>query len=211
MSLSSSKELEVKSTAKPNWLQLPTDVTADILFRLDTYEIMKNVRNVCPLWWKICKNPIMWQTIYMGNFDRVCLPQYQILELGMKLPLLEELNISITVWNGYCLPIKLKTFHQLPSEITDKCNADPFWTSNVPGLLAILDGCPRLESLNLSGCFNLKFSENLEKRCREQIKELVLVPDASELYDICWSENCEYCGMSSEDEDSSYHSCDSEF
>lgn len=78
ISLSSSKELEVKSTAKPNWLQLPTDVTADILFRLDTYDIMKNVRNVCSLWWKICKNPIMWQTIYMGNFDRVCLPQYQI-------------------------------------------------------------------------------------------------------------------------------------
>ncbi|XP_013459352.2 putative F-box protein At4g05475 [Medicago truncatula] len=142
MSLSSSKELEVKSTAKPNWLQLPTDVTADILFRLDTYEIMKNVRNVCPLWWKICKNPIMWQTIYMGNFDRVCLPQYQILELGMKLPLLEELNISITVWNGYCLPIKLKTFHQLPSEITDKCNADPF---------AIAKSMPGLRRLNISG------------------------------------------------------------
>lgn len=145
----------------------------------------------------------------------------------MKLPLLEELNISITVWNGNCLPIKLKTFHELPSEMTDECNADSFAIAksmpglrrlnisghpmNDVGLLAILDGCPRLESLNLSGCFNLKFSENLEKRCREQIKEL-LFPDASELYEICWSyENCEYCGMSSEDEDSSYHSCDSEF
>ena len=150
-----------------------------------------------------------------------------LIELGMKLPLLEELNISINIWYGYCLPVKLKTFHELPSEIADKCNADPFAIAksmpglrrlnisghpmNDVGLLAILDGCPRLESLDLSGCFNLKFSENLEKRCHDRIKDLLL-PDDGQYSDICWSdENCEYCGMSSEDEDSSYHSCDSEF
>ena len=73
------------SSSKPNWLQLPTDVTADILFRLDTYEILKNVRNVCPLWWKICKNPIMWQTIYMNHYGRVCLPYHQISDHLVKI------------------------------------------------------------------------------------------------------------------------------
>jgi hypothetical protein len=58
----------------PNWLQLPIDITANILFRLDTIEILKSVRNVCPLWWNICKNPLMWKTIRMENFDLVNLP-----------------------------------------------------------------------------------------------------------------------------------------
>jgi F-box/leucine-rich repeat protein 2/20 len=40
------------------------------------------------------------------------------------------------------------------------------------GLLAILDGCPLLESLDLRGCQHLVFDGSLGKRCKEQIKEL---------------------------------------
>lgn len=43
--------------------------------------------------------------------------------------------------------------------------------SNV-GLLAILDGCPLLETLDIRGCYNLNLSESLKKRCLEQIKDL---------------------------------------
>jgi len=42
------------------------------------------------------------------------------------------------------------------------------------GLLAIFDGCPRLESLDLRGCCCFSFSESLEKKCREQIKDFGL-------------------------------------
>ncbi|CAJ1962138.1 unnamed protein product [Sphenostylis stenocarpa] len=42
------------------------------------------------------------------------------------------------------------------------------------GLLAILDGCPHLESLDLRQCFNVKLGGSLGKRCAEQIKELRL-------------------------------------
>jgi F-box/leucine-rich repeat protein 2/20 len=38
------------------------------------------------------------------------------------------------------------------------------------GLIAILDGCPLLESLDLRGCFHLDLSGSLGKRCNEQIK-----------------------------------------
>jgi len=40
------------------------------------------------------------------------------------------------------------------------------------GLLAILDGCPLLESLNIAGCSNLEFSGSLWKRLHNQIKDL---------------------------------------
>ncbi|XP_045822378.1 putative F-box/LRR-repeat protein 23 [Trifolium pratense] len=271
MSTSITKEVEVQCTTKPNWLQLPIDVTANILFKLDTFEILKSARNVCSLWWKICKDPVMWQTIHMDNFDIVCLPHRRIpgylakicryavelscghlkdiyiyrlatddllkyivdracnlrcirlvdcnnvssqvlIELGMKLPLLEELDISISMFSGYCLPQKLKEFNRLPYEITVTCNYDAFVIAkSMPGLrrlnigghpldnvglLAILDGCPRLEFLDLRGCFNLKFSENLEKRCHDQIKDLLLPDDL--LDNGCWWEcwldyKCEDC------------------
>jgi hypothetical protein len=42
------------------------------------------------------------------------------------------------------------------------------------GLLAILDGCPRLESLDLRGCCCFSFGESLEEKCREQIKDFRL-------------------------------------
>jgi F-box/leucine-rich repeat protein 2/20 len=42
------------------------------------------------------------------------------------------------------------------------------------GLLAILDGCPLLEYLDIQKCYNLNLSESLKKRCLEQIKDLQL-------------------------------------
>lgn len=40
------------------------------------------------------------------------------------------------------------------------------------GLVAILDGCPLLESLDLRFCYNIVLRGNLEKRCYENIKDL---------------------------------------
>ena len=43
------------------------------------------------------------------------------------------------------------------------------------GLVAILDGCPRLESLDLGGCYGLDMQGDLGERC-EQLKDLSLHP-----------------------------------
>jgi len=51
----------------PNWLELPRDITSNILQRLGVVEILTNARNVCPYWWNICKDPRMWRTIHMSN------------------------------------------------------------------------------------------------------------------------------------------------
>jgi hypothetical protein len=57
------------STKKPNWLELPIDLTKNILQRVDTFDIVKSVRYVCPLWWNIYKDPHMWRTIHMCNIE----------------------------------------------------------------------------------------------------------------------------------------------
>ncbi|KEH34638.1 F-box/LRR protein [Medicago truncatula] len=59
------KEAECKSTMVPNWLELLREITANILQRLDTIEIVKSACQVCPLWWDICKDPLLWRTIHI--------------------------------------------------------------------------------------------------------------------------------------------------
>ena len=67
------KKSKGESTRKPNWIELPIDLTKNILQRLDTLDILISARNVCPLWWHISKDPLMWRTIHMiGNFDNFC-------------------------------------------------------------------------------------------------------------------------------------------
>ncbi|CAN0862666.1 F-box protein SKIP19 [Linum grandiflorum] len=50
------------------------------------------------------------------------------------------------------------------------------------GLQAILDSCRHLESLDLRQCFYLKLEGDLEKRCRQQIKDLRCPEDSVDDY-----------------------------
>ncbi|GLT67388.1 hypothetical protein SLA2020_397020 [Shorea laevis] len=52
------------------------------------------------------------------------------------------------------------------------------------GLVAILDGCTHLESLDLRHCFNVALQGNLEKRCVEQIKHLRRPNDSTQDYEF---------------------------
>jgi len=56
---------ESESTMVPNWLELPRDITENILQRLDTTDIVKSACLVCSMWWNIFKEPRMWRTIRM--------------------------------------------------------------------------------------------------------------------------------------------------
>ncbi|XP_058783602.1 putative F-box/LRR-repeat protein 23 [Vicia villosa] len=52
----------------PNWLELPRDVTENILLRLGTIDILTSACQVCPIWWNICKDPHMWRSINITKY-----------------------------------------------------------------------------------------------------------------------------------------------
>ncbi|XP_057431826.1 putative F-box/LRR-repeat protein 23 [Lotus japonicus] len=272
-----SKEVEGVNTNGPNWLELPRDVTTNILLRLGVVEIVMSASQVCSLWWNICKDPLMWHIIDMTNllpltagrrtspFDMTHHPDYStyklekicrwaikrsgghledigiesyvatdnllkdivsstshlrrlrlsycwsisekaLIEVVKRLPLLEELDISFTIQPKYfleaigrCCPL-LKSLKMntslvvIPRYVHVNCSDDKAFViaETMPelrhlqimgnslsndGLLAILDGCPLLEYLDLRGCPFVDLSGSLEKRCHEQIKYLRLPTD----------------------------------
>ncbi|KAK7332155.1 hypothetical protein VNO80_28903 [Phaseolus coccineus] len=76
-------------------------------------------------------------------------------DVANKLPQLEELDMS----TSNTMP-GLRHLQLFGNKLTND------------GLLAILDCCPHLESLDLRQCFNVKLGGSLSKRCAEQIKDL---------------------------------------
>ncbi|KAK2393869.1 putative F-box/LRR-repeat protein [Trifolium repens] len=128
-------------------------------------------------------------------------------EVAEKFPHLEEIDISIGNLSdrslgaiGRCCP-QLKTC-KFNTEVYryphDESNDEAFAIAKTmpglrhlqlignkmtnDGLLAILDGCPLLESLDMRRCFNVNLVGSLGKRCQEQIKCLRLPCDATDDY-----------------------------
>ncbi|XP_071690794.1 putative F-box/LRR-repeat protein 9 [Rutidosis leptorrhynchoides] len=63
------KSKQIWQVKKPtaNWLELPTDITANILQRIGVFDILKNAEKVCTTWRQICKDPSMWKVISMDT------------------------------------------------------------------------------------------------------------------------------------------------
>ncbi|MCI04067.1 F-box protein SKIP19, partial [Trifolium medium] len=125
-------------------------------------------------------------------------------EVAKKFPLLEEVGIShgfeckksLEVIGQSCPLLKSLTLYGMPYGIT--WNDDAFVIANTMpglrhldihgnrltnvGLLAILDGCPLLESLDIKGCDNLDITESLWQRLNSQIKDLLIRKDCPNSY-----------------------------
>lgn len=121
-----------------------------------------------------------------------------LIEALQHFPLLDELDISlIENISKESLEVSCPLLNSLKYRSSSFCDDDNFDedafviaetmhelrhlnifvdTLTERGLLAILDGCLLLETLYLD-CFHSKLSENLKKRCHEQIKCLQLPYD----------------------------------
>ncbi|KAL0363611.1 UNVERIFIED_CONTAM: F-box protein SKIP19 [Sesamum calycinum] len=64
-SVSSSAAME--PPPPPPWIELPRDVTANILHRLGAIEILESAQKVCTTWRRVCQDPTMWRVIDMKN------------------------------------------------------------------------------------------------------------------------------------------------
>ncbi|KAG8387166.1 hypothetical protein BUALT_Bualt03G0224900 [Buddleja alternifolia] len=55
------------SSSAPPWIELPGELTANILRRLGMVEVLKSAQKVCTTWRKVCQDPSMWRVIHMKN------------------------------------------------------------------------------------------------------------------------------------------------
>lgn len=167
-------------------------------------------------------------------FGCYCISDEGLSEAALKLQCLEELEITyctnlsenVLAVVGQCCP-KLKSF-----KLNYKGFVKPHWESDRgaqaiaenmhelqhlqlfgnkltnSGLLAILDGCPQLQTLDLRQCFNVSLQGDLEKRCVKQIKHLRRPNDSTEDYEydatLCDHSDEDGSGMSDDDDDYDY-------
>ncbi|XP_022863162.1 F-box protein SKIP19-like [Olea europaea var. sylvestris] len=67
---------EAASSARPTppppppWLELPPEVTANILHRLGAHDMLKSAQEVCTTWRNVCKDPSIWRVIDMKNLGK---------------------------------------------------------------------------------------------------------------------------------------------
>ncbi|CAH1424421.1 unnamed protein product [Lactuca virosa] len=236
-----------------NWLELPYDVVANILYRIGPIDILENAQKVCTTWCKICKDPAMWRVIHMkttvGPFRQVweiCRhavdrSQGQLVDISIvevvndqllqyvahrssqlkrlefvshncdirwnwtqalkKFPMLEELNLyriqisteaietagrccpmlktlkvnqeSCMFWHGgtdeKSLMIRNRTAKAIGENLHDLRHLELIGNTMTDiGLQAILDGCHRLESLDLRLCLYINLKGDMGKKCSEK-------------------------------------------
>lgn len=143
---------------------------------------------------------LFYSTSHLRRLRLVCcynISDEGLIEVAEKLPLLEELDISISniskdpleAIGRNCPGLKSLKFNLEGYRHPHiECDEEAFAIAETmpelrhlqlfgnkltnTGLLAILDGCPHLESLDLRQCFNIDLEGVLVKRCVEQIKNL---------------------------------------
>ncbi|KAL8468600.1 hypothetical protein ACS0TY_031699 [Phlomoides rotata] len=103
-----------------------------------------------------------------------------IINIGISCPILKSFTFN---QYGFFDPSEIETYFEEPNtneyalaiakNMPNLCHLRLIANSiDNDGLEAILDGCPKLESLDLRQCFDLDLRGALGKRCAEQIKHL---------------------------------------
>ncbi|KAL1537577.1 putative F-box/LRR-repeat protein 23 isoform X2 [Salvia divinorum] len=59
------------ASSSPPWIELPADVTANILQRIGAEEMMSSAQKVCTTWWKVCKDPALYRVIDFSSTKQI--------------------------------------------------------------------------------------------------------------------------------------------
>ncbi|KAL8466312.1 hypothetical protein ACS0TY_035427 [Phlomoides rotata] len=132
--------------SSPHWIELPGDVTANILHRLGAVEILQSAQKVCTTWWRVCQDPAMWRVVHIthdGDDRYVHIPAVcrRVVDLSQ----------------GQLLDLTIKKFGniELPNYIVDRSShlkrltlqdSDTIWPK---GLVEAVIKLPHLEELHL--------------------------------------------------------------
>ncbi|KAL3643723.1 hypothetical protein CASFOL_014538 [Castilleja foliolosa] len=79
----------------PPWIDLPRDLTANILSRVGQVEILKTARKVCTTWRSVCSEPSMWRAI-----DLIYSDNFSVFDLALDLSEGELIDIRIIGYFG---------------------------------------------------------------------------------------------------------------
>ncbi|KAK7308861.1 hypothetical protein RJT34_05156 [Clitoria ternatea] len=175
---------EENNTTGPNWVELPIEITAKILNKLEFIDVLMGARLVCSFIIQLC---------------RLGIPRCsKVTDEGLsgvvsRLSFLEELdlsfcslsNVSLEAIGLSCSFLKVLKFNKtmcnehngdeeafaIAKTLPNLCRLELLGIRLTnDGLVAILDGCSQLEYLDLRGCRNLDLHASLWNRCVEQIK-----------------------------------------
>ncbi|KAL5773948.1 hypothetical protein ACOSP7_011505 [Xanthoceras sorbifolium] len=136
---------------RPNWVELPRDVTAAIFSKLGAIEVLTSVQYVCSSWLKMCKDPSMWRTIDMHNLGD---------SFDMNFDLEKICRVAIDRSNGNLSCINLEYFgndellHYIADRSSNLKNLRLVFCYSISdrGLIDCIGKFPLLEELDLSYC-----------------------------------------------------------
>ncbi|XP_047951958.1 putative F-box/LRR-repeat protein 23 [Salvia hispanica] len=164
-----SKKLKRGSSSSapwPPWIELPEHLTADILQRLYTEEIIESAQCVCTTWWRVCQNPATWRSIDLDyrrpaardesvcegscTHDDVCHCGEDkfafLVRRAVDLSQGQLLNLKLGVWDLYeSLNYVAHRSSQLQSLTFLQCGVD----YDTSGLILAIKKLPQLEELHL--------------------------------------------------------------
>ncbi|XP_009792538.1 putative F-box/LRR-repeat protein 9 [Nicotiana tabacum] len=136
-------------SSSPPWVELPREITENILQRLGTIEIVESAERVCSTWWKVCHDPAMWHVIIDLKYDVFSFKTPRVLE--------QICRIAVERSQGQLLKINIDNFGskdlldyiaQRSSQLRHlrlvKC-----YCNLAGGLAAIAKNLPLLEELHI--------------------------------------------------------------
>lgn len=139
---------ENSAEATPSWLELPREITALILHKLGTIEMLTSAQKVCTTWRRVCQDVTMWRVIDMRNLGDLWALPYDLVKMcrhavDRSKGQLEDINIE------YFGTDDLLTYISQSSNQLRRLRIVFCYNITCEGLVEAIKSFPLLEELHL--------------------------------------------------------------